>query len=50
MQSPRVRMINVRLTEQEYALLVQAAAGAGVPASRYVRDEALRSARGSAPD
>lgn len=41
-------MVNTRLTEQEYASLVEAAATTGVSVSEYVRAAALSATPGRA--
>ncbi len=43
--NPRTRMVNSRLTEEEYLALAQAAEEAGVTVSEYVRSQALSAAR-----
>ncbi len=43
--NPRTKMINVRLTEDEYMCLFPAAQAAGVTISEYVRSHALAAAR-----
>jgi uncharacterized protein (DUF1778 family) len=43
--NPRTKMVNVRLTEDEYMCLFPAAQAAGVTISEYVRSHALAAAR-----
>jgi len=46
---PRTKMINTRVTEQEYALLTAAAARRLLTVSEYLRTTALATARDDPP-